>query len=141
MSGDFLDTNIFGYVFDGTAPDKRDRAAQIVGTALLGGNAVISHQVVQETLHLLTARLRPVMPAERAASFFDSVLRPLWRVEASPALYVRALETQQRYGFHFYDSLIVAAAIEGDCDRLLSEDLQHGQRIEGVTIENPFLVA
>ena len=38
----------------------------------------------------------------------------------------------------FYDSLIVAAALEAGCTRLLSEDLQHGQQIEGLTIENPF---
>jgi predicted nucleic acid-binding protein len=44
-----------------------------------------------------------------------------------------------RYGFHFYDSLIVAAALEAGCSRLFSEDLQHGQRIDGLTVENPFL--
>jgi predicted nucleic acid-binding protein len=45
---------------------------------------------------------------------------------------------QSRYGFRFYDSLIVAAALEAGCDRLLSEDFQDGQRIEGLTVVNPF---
>ena len=45
---------------------------------------------------------------------------------------------QSRYGFGFYDSLIVAAALDAGCKTLYSEDLQHGQRVEGVTIINPF---
>jgi predicted nucleic acid-binding protein len=40
---------------------------------------------------------------------------------------------------HFFDSLIIAAALSAGCDRLYSEDLQHGQLIEGLTIVNPFL--
>lgn len=59
--------------------------------------------------------------------------------DASAALYVRALKLQASLGFPFYDSLIVAAALEGGCKRLLSEDLQHGQRIDTLRIENPFL--
>ena len=54
------------------------------------------------------------------------------------ALYQRALDLQTRYQFRFYDALIVAAALAAGCTRLYSEDLQHGQRIEGLTIVNPF---
>jgi predicted nucleic acid-binding protein len=53
-------------------------------------------------------------------------------------LYERALDIQTRYQFSFFDALIVAAALVGGCTRLLSEDLQHAQRIEGLTIVNPF---
>ena len=56
----------------------------------------------------------------------------------TPALYRRCLDVQERWKYGFYDSLIVAAALEAGCKRLLSEDLQHGQRIEGLRIENPF---
>jgi predicted nucleic acid-binding protein len=49
------------------------------------------------------------------------------------------LRVAKRYGFSFYDSLIVAAALENACGRLLSEDLQNGQIIDNVLIiENPF---
>ncbi len=54
------------------------------------------------------------------------------------ALYRRGLDIRARYGFSFYDSLIVAAALESGCTRIYSEDLQHGQQIEGLIIENPF---
>jgi len=78
------------------------------------------------------------MSAGDAKNFMEEVLRPLWRVSPSPALYNRALDFQARYRYGFYDSLIVAAALDAGCTRLYSEDLQGGQRIEALTIENPF---
>ena len=57
---------------------------------------------------------------------------------ASLALYRKGLALQARWGFGFFDALIVAGALEAGCTRLLSEDLQHGQVIETLTIENPF---
>lgn len=57
----------------------------------------------------------------------------------TPALYEAALYLQARYGYSFYDALIVASAGAQGCRRLYSEDLQHGQRIGILTIENPFL--
>lgn len=57
---------------------------------------------------------------------------------ASAALYAKALQLQARWQLAFYDALIVAAALEAGCKRLLSEDIPHGQRIEMLKIENPF---
>ena len=52
----------------------------------------------------------------------------------------RACKIAERYSFSFYDSLIVAAALESGCLILFSEDLQHGQVIEKVlTVKNPFI--
>ena len=61
------------------------------------------------------------------------------RLPASLSLYRRALDIQARYRYGFYDSLIVAAALDAGCTRLYSEDLQDGQKIEALTIENPLL--
>jgi predicted nucleic acid-binding protein len=71
--------------------------------------------------------------------FLEQILAPLWRVMPSPALYRRGLELQSRHGLSFYDALIVAAALEAGCTRLYTEDLQHGQKIEGLLIQNPFV--
>ena len=60
------------------------------------------------------------------------------QVPASGTLYHRALDFQARWRFGFYDSLIVAGALSAGCSKLLSEDLQRGQRIEGLTVVNPF---
>jgi predicted nucleic acid-binding protein len=138
MTTDFIDTNVFIYLFDETAPAKRAIAERLIQRALTDGSAAISHQVVQETLNVLTRKLkRPLQPAD-ARRFMDQVLAPLWRVMPSVALYHRALDLQARWQISFYDSLVVAAALLEGCKRLYSEDLQAGQRIEGLVIANPF---
>jgi predicted nucleic acid-binding protein len=139
MSADFIDSNLFIYLFDETNPGKRDTAQQIIYQGLASGTVVISSQVVQETLHVLTRKLKPGMTEEKAHQFLDLVLRPLWRSLPTPELYHHTLTIQARYGYSFYDALIIAAALEAGCVRLYTEDLHHGQRIEGLTIENPFL--
>jgi predicted nucleic acid-binding protein len=95
--------------------------------------------VVQETLQALTRKSRVVASAEDAQDFLVKVLTPLWKVHPSTTIYARALRIQSGQGFSFYDSLIVAAALDSGCKRLLTEDLQHGQRIDGLHVENPFL--
>ncbi len=138
MSGDFVDSNVFVYLFDETDERKRDVADRIVESALQARSASISFQVVQETLNVVTSKLPAPMTAEDAGRFLERVLAPLWRVSPSLALYRRALDVQARYRYSFYDSLIIAAALDADCTRLYSEDLQDGQKIEGLTIKNPF---
>ena len=102
------------------------------------GTGCISYQVVQEALNLVTRKLGFSVGDARA--LLAQVLTPLWRVLPSGELYERGLTFCDRYGFCFYDSMIVAGAVESGCIRLYSEDLQHGQRIESLTIENPFQV-
>ena len=80
----------------------------------------------------------PVSPAD-AWRVFQQFMAPMWKLSPTPDLYRHGLAIQARYGFSFYDSLIVAAAIDAGCSQLLSEDFQHGQRIEGLTVHNPFL--
>jgi predicted nucleic acid-binding protein len=140
MSVDFLDSNIFIYLVDETDAAKHAVARTLVDAALTNASGVISFQVVQETLHVLTRKLKVIASAEDAAFFMQQALQPMWRVQPSPALYAQALQIQQGQGFAFYDSLIVAAALEAGCKRLLSEDMKHGQRIGKLRVENPFRV-
>jgi len=138
MSADFFDSNVFVYLFDEVAHEKRRAAETLIRKALDTKSACISFQVVQETLNVLTRKLAaPVTPAD-AQRFLQRMLVPLWRVMPSQKLFADAIGLQGRLGFGFYDSLIVAAALEAGCTRLLTEDLQDGQRIEGLRIENPF---
>jgi predicted nucleic acid-binding protein len=60
-------------------------------------------------------------------------------VHSSPGLFIRALDLARRDQLSWYDSLIVAAAIQGECEILYSEDLQHGRRFGDLVIQNPFL--
>ena len=136
MSGDFFDSNVILYAFD-VDQRKSDLARQLLDRGL-AGDAQISYQAVQEVLNVLTRRAEAPTTGDEALRVLADVLMPLWRVMPSEALYDRALGVHSRYGYSFYDSLIIAAALEGGCTRLLSEDLQHGQRIERLTIVNPF---
>lgn len=138
MSADFLDTNIFIYAFDAAEPRKRAIAQGVVARALRDGSGSISHQVIQETLRVLTSKARFGVAATTAGGFMERMMLPLWNVMPGPSMFRRCLQVQDRYGYSFYDSLIIAAALEGGCDRILSEDLQDGQRIDSLVIENPF---
>ena len=139
MSGDFVDSNVFVYLFDETDDRKRGMAERIVEAGFQANSASISYQVVQETLNVLTGpKLATPMGVEDAGSFMEEVLAPLWRVSPSPALYQKALDVRSRYRYGFYDSLIIAAALEAGCTRLYSEGMRHGQKIERLTIQNPF---
>jgi predicted nucleic acid-binding protein len=139
MNGEvFLDSNIFIYTFDEVALQKQRVAHELVKQALRSGSGIISYQVVQEVLNVLTRQVPHPMNAGDAARYLTNTLQPLWQVQPSAALFQSGLSIQARYRFGFYDSLIVAEALSAGCTRLYSEDLQHGQRIERLTIENPF---
>ncbi len=134
-----IDTNVFLYHVDDSDARKHTIATRIVRSALQTGQGCISYQVVQEFLNVALRKAEIPLDHAGAAEYLRTVLVPLWRAMPSPAMYERGIAVQARYGFHFYDSLIVAAALEAGCSRVLSEDLQHGQRIETLTVENPFL--
>lgn len=132
----FLDSNIFLYTFDDVALQKQELADDLIRRVLRDRSGIISYQVAQEVLNVLTRKLS--MSAGDAARYLAGTLEPLWRIQPSAALMQSGLSIQARYQFGFYDSLIVAAALAAGCSRLYSEDLQHGQAIQGLTIENPF---
>lgn len=138
MSDSFFDSNVLVYLVDETAPEKSQIAEALVDEALDMGNAAISFQVVQETLSVIVTKLRTPATVEQAKEFLISTLEPLWEVHPSRELYQKALEVQDRHQYGFYDSLIIAAALEAGCSTLYSEDMQHGQVIERLTIQDPF---
>lgn len=133
----FVDSSVFVSLFDESDPARQGRARAIVRSALQE-SWTISHQVVAETLDILTRRTPEPMTAEQTRRFLDEVLLPLCSVAPSQELYRRALDIQSRYRYGFHDALNIAAALEEGCVGLLTERLSHGQNIEGLTIENPF---
>jgi predicted nucleic acid-binding protein len=140
MSGRyFLDTNIFVYAFDASSPTKRERAIGLIRQAVATGTGVVSYQVVQEFFNVALRRFAQPMRTEEAQQYLATVLRPLVAVESSTILVQHALHLRSRYNLAWFDSLIVAAAIEARCEVLYTEDLHGGQSLEGVRIENPFL--
>lgn len=135
----FLDTNIFIYSFDQSDPRKQEIAKTLIATALESQQGLVSSQVVQEFIYAALRKFAvPLSPSE-CATYIDAVFTPLCESFPSLALYKQALTLHQNTGYHFYDSLIVAAALEGNCTSLYTEDLQHGRLIQGLKITNPFI--
>lgn len=127
----FFDTNIL--VYTATSDTKKPLALNCLG---LGG--VISVQVLNEFVHVAQRKLRhDWSQIERALGLFraslDDVLPLTLDTHSSAVVMARD------HGLAFDDAMIVASAIEADCDTLFSEDLQNGRRIGGLVIVNPFL--
>ena len=135
----FLDTNIFVYSFDQSAVVKAQKAAQLIRRALTTQKGIVSYQVVQEFFNVALKRFSQPMRLTDAEQYLGTVFRPLLSVHSSQALYAEALHLQAQSGLAWYDSLIVSAAIQAQCDYLFTEDLQHGQRFGSLRVANPFL--
>jgi len=135
----FLDTNIFVYSFDRSAPQKAKKAEQLIGKALTTRKGVVSYQVVQEFFNVAFRRFSLPMQAAEAEQFLSTVFRPLLSIQSTAGLYSEALRVYANKGLSWYDSLIVSAAMQANCDLLLSEDLQHGRKFGNLQVLNPFL--
>lgn len=134
-----MDTNIFIYCFDGAEAKKRKIALDLVYAAVSENLGLISWQVVQEFLNVALKKFSKKLSVEDAQLYLDRNLAILCCVFPSLELYRLALSLHQSTGYSFYDSLIVAAALEAGCDVLYSEDFQHKQIIRGLKIINPFI--
>ena len=134
----FLDTNIFVYSFDETSTVKARRAASLIREAVSTRKGIVSYQVVQEFFNVALRRFGKPMSATDAEQYMSTVFRPIWTVHSSEVLFRSALRICGEHRSSWYDSLIVAAAIEGQCEILYSEDMQHSRNFGSVQIVNPF---
>ena len=126
----FIDTNVL-ICAQGVGP-KSDTARRVI---LAGG--VISVQVVNEFAAVLRRKFRLEwdLIADALADAREA-LGPVRPIDVD--IHLRAVDLARSHGFGFYDALIVASALAAGCDTLLTEDLQAGRRIAGLTIVNPF---
>ncbi len=127
----FFDTNVLIYSLAAGDP-RRD-----VSRRLLAEGGVVSVQVLSEFCSVARRKLRLDWPEVDAA--LDAV-RSLCReiVPVTLALHDDGLRIARRYGYHIYDSQMVAAGLAAGCATFYSEDLRDGQVIDGMTIRNPF---
>lgn len=131
MPGSFVDTNVLVYLASGD-PTKADRAEQI---AAAGGT--ISVQVLNELANVARRKMALSWPETHS---FLSTVRALLPVEPlTAAVHDLGLAIAERYGLSIYDAMIVASALQADCDTLWSEDMHDGLIIENrLRISNPF---
>jgi predicted nucleic acid-binding protein len=133
----FLDTNIFVYTFD-EASSKAAKALELVRRALETRKGVVSYQIVQEFFNVAFRKFSKPMTSADAAQYLTAVFQPLWTIHSSTSLFREALRLQADHRLSWYDSLVIAAAMESECNILYSEDLQHDRRFASTRIENPF---
>ena len=133
----FIDTNIIVYSFDSHDSPKREISKGLVKKAHLGSGC-ISFQVIQEFLNVATRKFERPLRTEDAQKYLSKILFPICEIFPSEELYFMALDLSERWKYSFYDSLIIAAALESNCSILYSEDLQENQKIYQLNIVNPY---
>ncbi|MCC6309996.1 MAG: PIN domain-containing protein [Trueperaceae bacterium] len=133
----FFDTNVLVYLFDAAAPAKRATARRLFSEHSATGALTLSTQVLQEFYVCVTRKLSAPL-SEPAALEVVRDLRSfaLVLVDADMILGATARSSAER--FSFWDALIVEAALSGGATQLLSEDMQNGRRVSGLTIVDPF---
>jgi predicted nucleic acid-binding protein len=133
----FVDTNVLVYARDSTDADKHRRALGWMAGLWETRSGRLSWQVLHEYYVTVTRKLDPPRSRDEAREDVTSLVT--WRPVALglPAIDL-AWRIEDRYGLSWWDALIVAAAHVGECDHLLSEDLQDGQDFDGVEVVSPF---
>jgi predicted nucleic acid-binding protein len=132
----FVDTNVFVYAIDGSETRKRDVARRVLASSEYG-RFVVSAQVMGEFYVTVTRKLAERLSEEEAVNGL-SRLENYPTVSVDTALVKDAIETSRTNQISYWDGLIVAAATRAGCERLLTEDLNDGQQIGSVHVENPF---
>lgn len=128
----FLDTNVLIYAF------SRDDSRTSVSVSLLESGGIVSIQNINEFTDVSRKKLC------RTWEEIEAQIRTMRRL-LDPPLSLRtghhelAVSISKQFGFRIFDSLIIASALSANCPILYTEDLQHGQRIEDLTIRNPFI--
>jgi predicted nucleic acid-binding protein len=134
-----VDTNIFVYQYDQSDMRKTDRAWELVSDLQARGQGVISYQVIQEFAHIMLKKLKSVMRPEECEDIILQSMSPMLRVQSSLELFQSALSVKAQTGYQWYDSLMLAAALQAKCSVVYSEDLQHNGLVRGMKIVNPFV--
>jgi predicted nucleic acid-binding protein len=131
----FFDTNVLVYAFDPADASKQRVALDRVRTHVEDGDFTISAQVLQEFCAVVLRRglLAPDLALEAAARFAEDCRA------TTPQGVLRGVALAQRHRLSIWDGLIVQAALDAGCTRLLSEDLTHGQRFGALEVVDPFL--
>jgi predicted nucleic acid-binding protein len=133
----FLDTNILIYAYDISAGKKHEMAKTILMDLWNSGKGVLSIQVLQEFFVNITKKVSKPLSINTAKDIIKDLLK--WDVVMIDGeSLLEAVEIHIHHQYSFWDSMILKAAQKGGAVLLLSEDLMHGQMIDGVKIKNPF---
>lgn len=132
----FLDTNLLIYADDAKSPAKQSRAIALIEDHLRLRTGVISIQVLQEYFAAALGKLKlDAAFAKRKVGIYAK----LYIVEPKLSSVLGAIDLHLIHRISFWDASILQSAKDAGCGMLLTEDLHHGQVIDGVRIVNPFV--
>ena len=133
----FVDTNILIYAHDIDSGLKHDTAVKVITDLWERANGILSNQVLQEFYIVVTRKIPKPISLSEARAIIKNYLK--WQIEENNSNSIlRASEIQEKHNISFWDALIVTAAEQAGAAKILTEDMNSGQTIEGVLIENPF---
>ena len=139
MTAVFVDTKVLIYSEDGRVPEKQAQALAWLRVLWQRRLGRLSTQVLNEFYTNVTRKIKPPMqPGDARAEVRRYQRWQPWAID-HPTVET-AWSVESRFGFSYWDALIVASAQTLGCRYLLSEDMQHGQVVDSVQILNPFLV-
>lgn len=134
----FIDTNVFIYFFSDKNLGKKEISSNLIKASFKSDKFLISYQVIQEFSNVMLTKAQPPMKEQDILSLIEKILEPMCSFFPNIPFYKKALTLRERYKLSYYDSLIALAAIELECDYLLSEDFNDGSKINKLKIINPF---
>ena len=132
----FVDTNVLIYAHDLDAGKKHQIAKTALDELWSERTGVLSVQVLQEFYVNVTRKIPTPLSKNSARLVVNSY--SIWCTETSPNEVSTAFRIEDESGIRFWNALIVSSAVKSGAARILSEDLNDGQRIAGLLIENPF---
>lgn len=132
----FVDTNVLAYAYDIDAGYKRSTANRVLSELWDQDSGAVSMQVLQEFYSTVTRKLASPLHKHEARLIVNYYAH--WCVATTPEEIRRAFQIEDQARINFWDAMIIAAAIRSGASLILSEDLNPGQTIAGIQIENPF---
>jgi len=132
----FVDSNILIYANDLDAGARHRTAADILESLWDRRLGVLSPQVLQEFYVNVTRKIARPLPRRSARAIVEAYAA--WCIDTTPADVTAAFRIEDEARIGFWDALILASALKAGAERVLSEDLNPGQKIQGLRIENPF---
>jgi predicted nucleic acid-binding protein len=134
---EFVDANVLVYAFDSSAARKQHAARQLLERLWEGGGGCVSVQVLQEFFVTITKKVPKPLPVDDAkARILEFAAWTVFTPTADDIVAAIDLHIEAKIGF--WDAMIVVAAAESECPVVWTEDLNDGQRLRGVRVQNPF---
>jgi predicted nucleic acid-binding protein len=134
----FVDTNIIVYAYDASAGEKHHKAVEIMKELWNSGHGIISTQVLQEFHVNVTKKTSKPLAPLTAKEIVKDLIK--WKtVIVDEEIILKAIDIHNEHKYSFWDSVIIASALEGGAVTLLSEDLSDKHKIKGIVIKNPFV--